>query len=65
MAIWAAARLGQDGRPTLEALMDRLARADDPLWLRGDVVGALTALTGQRFGNDVAAWQAWWSERTE
>jgi hypothetical protein len=54
--------IGQDDAQTMSALIDRLDRVDDPLWLTGDVVGALTALTGQRFGYDRAAWRAWWTE---
>ena len=65
LAIWAAGRLGQADRATIDALIGRLDRDDDPLWLRGDVVGALTALTGRRFGYDVGAWQAWWAERAD
>ncbi len=58
-AIWAAAMAGQDDPDTIASLIDRLDRPGDPLWLRGDVVGALTALTGQRFGYDIAAWRRW------
>ena len=61
-AIWTAGMIGQDDAQTMSALIDRLDRVDDPLWLTGDVVGALTALTGQRFGYDRAAWRAWWTE---
>ena len=43
-----------------EALMDRLDFETDPDWLTGDVIGALSALTEQRFGYDLAAWRAWW-----
>lgn len=60
-AIWAAARAGQKDHATIEALMSRLDRPSDPLWLKGDAVGALTDLTGQRFGFDFAAWQSWWN----
>lgn len=59
-AIWTAGEIGQDDRATLDALVARLDRQDDPLWLTGDVVGALTALTGRRFAYDRAAWRAWW-----
>jgi hypothetical protein len=62
-AAWAVAQLGQADEETLAALVARLDVADQPLWLVGDFVGALTALTGQRFGYDVAAWQRWWSGR--
>ncbi len=60
IAIWAAAQVGQKDRETLTALIERLDRAGDPDWLRGDVVGALSVLTGRRFGYDLAAWQTWW-----
>ena len=62
-AAWAAAELGQADTATLAALIARLDRADDPLWLRVDFIGALSALTGERHGYDVAAWQAWWRAR--
>ena len=59
-AIWAAGEIGQDDRATIDVLIARLDREDDPLWLTGDVVGALTALTGERFAYDRAAWWDWW-----
>jgi hypothetical protein len=59
-ALWAAAMIGQKDRASLDAMIDRLARPGDPDWLIGDVVGALTALTGQRFAYDLAAWEDWW-----
>jgi formylglycine-generating enzyme required for sulfatase activity len=46
--LWLVARLGAPGQPA---------------WLDGDFIGALTALTGQRFGYDLDAWRAWWSRR--
>ncbi|MCG8505793.1 MAG: hypothetical protein MI755_14410, partial [Sphingomonadales bacterium] len=58
---WAVGRLGQKDEATLAALIDRLGRTEDPPWLNGDLIGALTALTGQRFGHDIAAWRAWWA----
>ena len=61
-ALWAVAAIGQRDRATMDALIARLARADDPPWLRGDVVGALTTLSTRRFGYDVAAWRRWWTE---
>jgi len=45
---------------SLAALVGRLNRPGDPDWLAGDIVGALTALTGQRFGHDYGAWRSWW-----
>ena len=59
-AATAAAELGQTDTETLAALIDRLDRKGDPLWLRGDFIGALTTLTNQHYGYDVAAWQDWW-----
>ena len=56
-AAWAAAVLGQSDRATVEALIARLDRAGDPGWLAGDMVGALTVLTGQRFGYNANAWR--------
>ena len=56
-AAWAAAELGQSDRRTLDALIARLDRAGDPDWLAGDMVGALTVLTGQRFGYNADAWR--------
>jgi len=59
-AIWTAGQIGQHDAATIDALVARLERRDDPLWLTGDVVGALTALTGERFAYDRAAWRDWW-----
>jgi hypothetical protein len=60
MALWAAAAVGQRDRATIAALVERLGRPDEPLWLRGDAIGALSALTGERFAYDLAAWRDWW-----
>ncbi len=62
-AAFAAAQLGQGDDETLAALIDRLGHEDDPLWLVGDVVGALSALSGERLGYDREAWRAWWRRR--
>jgi hypothetical protein len=59
-ASWAYARLGQRDPVTLAALIARLDRPGDPKWLTGDVIGALTDLTGKRFGYDIDAWKRWW-----
>lgn len=61
-AAWAAGELKQSDPATLAALTARLDHPGDPAWLRGDIVGALTAITGQRFGYDIARWQAWWAK---
>ena len=62
-AIAAAAAVGQRDAATLAALIERLAYRDDPPWLRGDVVGALTALTERDFGYDIEAWRQWWADK--
>ncbi|MCZ6534060.1 MAG: PQQ-binding-like beta-propeller repeat protein [SAR324 cluster bacterium] len=59
-AMHAAALAGQADRRTIAALIARLRRKEEPLWLKGDAVGALTALTGRRFAYDFAAWRKWW-----
>lgn len=63
-AAWSAARLNQRDHATLSALMKRLDSADDPKWLTGDMVGALTDLTGKRFAYDLDAWRRWWREKS-
>lgn len=60
---WAAAQVGQTDAATLFALVERLGGARQPSWLDGDLVGALTVLTGERFAYDRAAWRRWWAER--
>jgi formylglycine-generating enzyme required for sulfatase activity len=62
---WAAGEMRQDDAATLEKLITRLDRRGDPPWLAGDMVGALTAITGCRFGYDVAAWRAWLQTRAD
>jgi len=57
-AAWAAARIGQSTEATLDALVERLGR-QEPEWLRGDWVGALATLSGERFGHDPRAWRQW------
>lgn len=64
-AAWAAGEMRQDDAATLEKLIARLDRRGDPPWLAGDMVGALTAITGCRFGYAVAAWRAWLQTRAD
>lgn len=58
-AIHAVARAQQGDKQMVAALLKRLDYKDDPDWLRSQIIGALTAATGQHFGYDIAAWQRW------
>ncbi len=62
-AAWAVAEIGQRDDETIAALIAALGRKGQPRWIDGDYIGALTVLTDQRFGYDVAAWRAWWVGR--
>lgn len=59
-AIVATGWLGQNDQATIAALLQRLNLSSDPLWVKADVIGALTALTKQRFAYDDKAWNQWW-----
>lgn len=59
-AAWAVARLGQNDKETIGAIIERLTTQADPLWLVGDFVGALHVLTGEQHGYNVSAWRQWW-----
>lgn len=61
-AIWAVAMTGQKDRATLNALINRLKRKGEPLWVKGEAVGALTVLTGKRFAYNFEAWHRWWAQ---
>jgi hypothetical protein len=62
-AAWAIGELRQADDETVAALLARVHARGDPPLLVGDLVGALTAVSGCRFGYDVAAWRAWASAR--
>ncbi len=62
-AIVAVGWIGQDDKPTISALMQRLNSDSDPAWIKSDVIGALTALTQQRYAYDVPAWNKWWQSQ--
>ena len=47
---------------SLAAMIDHINRDEDPLWLTGDFVGALSAVTGQHLGYDATAWRRWWHD---
>jgi len=61
--MWAVRELDQKDDATLAALIAWLDFKEDPKWVTGDVVGALTDLTGKRFGYDRDAWRRWWRGR--
>ncbi|MEM9907880.1 MAG: hypothetical protein AAF921_22955 [Cyanobacteria bacterium P01_D01_bin.44] len=63
-AAWAVTQIRQADPETLAALVKRLSFEDDPAWLKGDFVGALSALTGEQFGYGEVAWQTWWANRS-
>jgi len=63
IAAWAVAQREQGDSRTIGALVARLGQDGDPDWLTGDIAGALSRLTGERFGYDVGAWRAWWREK--
>ncbi len=62
-ALFTIARNRQNDRTTIAALITRLQAGQDPLWLTGDIIGALNAITGQRFGYSIAAWSTWWQRQ--
>ena len=53
-------QLRQNDRSTIDALVTRLDRSNDPDWLQSQIVGTLTAITGQRFAYDFDEWHNWW-----
>lgn len=62
MALFAVSWTRQRDSATLGRLITRLDRTKDPIWLKGDIIGALSAATGKRFGYDFDAWRQWWAE---
>ena len=59
-ALWAIAWSAQRDPATLAALVKRLDAKGDPDWVTAQVVGTLSAVTGERFGHNRDAWRAWW-----
>ncbi|MEO1623150.1 MAG: hypothetical protein AAFU53_19225 [Cyanobacteria bacterium J06632_3] len=49
------AQIEQGDETTIASLITRLANTEDPQWLQGDIVGALSVLTGESFGYDITA----------
>ena len=62
-AAWTIAQLGQADDETIGALIAGFDRPGYPEWFAGDLVGALSVLTGERFGYDMVRWRSWWNER--
>lgn len=62
-AIAATGWLNQNDPHTVQSLITRLNRKTDPQWVTSDVIGALTAVTGQRFAYDIDAWNQWWKQQ--
>ncbi len=62
-SIVATGWLAQNDKATLGELITRLNNMSDPLWVKADVIGALTAITGQRFAYDLNAWNSWWDRQ--
>ena len=63
MALFAVSWTRQRDHATLARLIMRLDRPGDPLWLKGDIIGALSAATGKSFGYDFDAWRRWWAKQ--
>jgi hypothetical protein len=57
-ALYTGACGRQEAVPYLIKALRHTAWRADP-----DTLAALTALTGQNFGNDFAKWQAWWTSQ--
>lgn len=57
-ALKTIADTGQNDDATINALIARLDY-DDPDWFQSQVIGTLTAITGEHHGYDIAAWKAW------
>jgi len=58
-ALRAVAASGQNDPKTVEALLARLEFVNDPAWLKSQVIGTLTAISGKHYGYDVISWQNW------
>lgn len=55
----------QSDSATINALLVRLDFSDDPPWLKSQVIGTLTAVSGEHFGYDIASWKKWASRRRQ
>ena len=62
-ALRAVAASGQDDQQTVDALLERLDSVDDPRWVKSQIIGTLTAISGKHLGYDIAAWKNWAESR--
>ncbi|SIN68458.1 hypothetical protein SAMN02745824_1812 [Parasphingorhabdus marina DSM 22363] len=62
-ALRAVAASGQNDRQTVDALLKRLDFADDPPWLKSQIIGTLTSISGKHLGYDIVAWKDWAKSR--
>ncbi len=58
----AAIALGWIGPPAAPAIPALIQALGDVVYVQGDAAKSLAAITGEDFGTDAAAWQAWWEE---
>ncbi len=59
-ALFTVSRNRQRDHETVSALISRLESGRDPLWLTGDIIGTLSAITDKKFAYDTASWTKWW-----
>ena len=62
-ALRAVAASGQNDPQTVDALLKRLDFADDPPWLKSQIIGTLTSISDKHLGYDIAAWKDWAKSR--
>ena len=60
-AIWAIMVTGQKDLATIDSLVDKVSDTRDPLWLRRQVSGTLSTLTGRKVTQDNGDWRKWWA----
>ena len=59
-AAWVLGELGAPDDSNLAGLIGQLGKG--PAFIDGDLIGALSLLSGQRLGYDIDAWYQWWAE---
>ncbi len=63
-ALMTVAHNRQNDTETVATMINRLKSKQDPPWLQGDIIGVLTAVTGQKFGYNIDKWQTWWDRQS-